>query len=271
VLSVIEPTRGWGLPDLQEAWRYRDVLYCLVARDFKVRFKQTLLGGLWVLIRPVAAIMILTVVFGRVVKIPSDGVPYSVFVLSGLLPWNYFSGSLSAGSGSLVSSANLITKVSFPRLIIPATAMVSGLVDLGVSLSLLIGLIVWHGLALHFTLLLTVPLLIFLLITFTFAVSLWLSALNVRYRDVNNLVPFLVQLWMYATPVVYPLRIVPARFRLVAMLNPVTGIVEGIRSVLFGRPIPWTALSISIAATAVLCLGGLVFFRFQARSFADTV
>lgn len=219
-------------------WAYRELLFFLVWRDVKVRYKQTALGVLWILLQPVLSTVVFTVLFGILLNVPSDGVPYPVFALAGLLPWNYFAGSLTRSSQSLVGSANLITKVYFPRLIIPISGVASGLVDFVVAFGVLAVLMVVYGIVPGAALLYLPGFLLLALIT-ALGFGLWLSALNVRYRDINYLVPFLVQIWMYVTPVIYGSSLVPERFRWLLGLNPMTGVVEGFRWALLGNI--WTA------------------------------
>lgn len=268
---VIRPSSGWKAVDLTEVWRYRELLGFLVWRDVKSRYKQTALGAAWAIIQPLAGMVIFTLFFGRVAKIPSNGIPYSLFAYAALLPWTYFANAVSNGTGSLVGNANLITRVYFPRLIIPGAAVVGGLVDSAIALLVLAPLMAWHGFVPPFSAVVAVPLLYLLTAALALGVSLWLTALNVRFRDVRNAVPFLLQLWMFATPVVYPLSLVPERYRWLAALNPVAGIVEGFRSALFSRAFDATAIAMSAAIAAILVASGAFFFRRVERTFADVV
>jgi lipopolysaccharide transport system permease protein len=268
---VIEASSGWRALDLSEVWLYRELLYFLVWRDLKVRFKQTVLGVAWIVLRPLLSMVIFTVVFGRFARIPSDGLPYPIFVLAAMLPWNFFASAVTSGTQSLVGNAHLISKVYFPRLVIPLAAIVSSFVEIGVSLVLLLSLMVFYGRIPPASALVTVPLLLLLVLAVSFGASLWLGSLNVKYRDVGNAIPFFVQVLMYATPIVYPLSIVPEKYRWVVALNPMTGIVEGFRSALFGRP--WAAGPLAAAAALGFAglATGLFFFRSSERTFADTV
>lgn len=267
----IEASKRWRPVDPGEVWRYRELLYFLVWRDVKVRYKQTLLGVAWVALRPLLTVAILSVVFGRLARMPSDGLPYPVFVLAGMVPWNFFAGAVAAGTSSLVGSANLITKVYFPRLVIPLASVLSTFVDVAIHCALVLALMVWYGVAPPPGALLTVPALFVLAFGISVGTGLWLGALNVAYRDVGNAVPFLVQVWMYATPVVYPLSLVPERWRWLARLNPMTGVTEGFRSALFGRAWDLPSLALAAGLSSVLVFSGLFYFRSAERTFADTV
>ncbi len=266
----IKPTCGWAPLDLRELWEYRELLYFLVWRDVKVRYKQTLLGVAWVVIQPLATTLIFTIIFGNLAKLPSGNLPYAVFALAGLVPWNYFAGAFARGSGSLVSSANLISKVYFPRLIIPIASVLGGLVDMAIVLLMLFALILFFGIV-PTSGIVWLPLFIVLAIAAALGVSLWLSALNVRYRDVNYLVPFLSQFWLYATPVVYPASLIPEQWRLLYGLNPMASVVEGFRWSLFGGEAPGPMLLASIAMVIALLVGGAFFFRRMEKTFADIV
>ncbi len=268
---VIRPTRGWAALRLRDVWEYRELLYFLVWRDLKARYKQTLLGVGWVILQPLLATVIFSLVFGLLVQVPTQGVPYPLFAYAALLPWNYFAEALRRSSTSVVNNAHLITKVYFPRLLLPLSGALSSLVDLGLAFVVLIGMMVYYQVALTPALLL-LPALILLAMATALGVSLWLAALNVQYRDVNYIIPFLTQVWMYATPVVYSATIVPERWRVLYGLNPMVGVVEGFRWVLLGqgRP-PEPLLWVSLGVVLVLLLGGLFFFRHMERSFADVI
>jgi lipopolysaccharide transport system permease protein len=270
-ITIIKPAPSWRMPDLAEVWRYRELLYFFVWRDVKVRYKQTAIGVLWVLIRPLLSVAVFAVVFGRLVKVPSDGLPYPVFVLAAMVPWTFFSVALSSGANSLVGNASLITKIYFPRLVIPISSVISALVDIAVSFVLVLALMAWYGQVPPLSALLTVPAVFLLTFTVALGVSLWLGALNVRWRDVGNALPFLAQVWMYATPIVYPLSVVPPQWRWVAALNPMTGVVEAFRSALFRRPWEGTSLLFAIGFATFSIVGGLIYFRSSERTFADMV
>lgn len=272
---VIEATRGWAALQLRAVWEYRELLYFLVWRDVKVRYKQTLLGVLWVVLQPVISMVIFSLLFGRLLQVPSGEVPYPIFAYAALLPWNYFATSLARSSTSLVGSAHLITKVYFPRLVIPISGVLSGLVDFAVAFLVLIVLMVWYGIVpTPATLLLPAFLLLALITALGF--GMWLAALNVRYRDVNYIVPFLVQIWMYATPVVYASTLIPERYRFLLGLNPMTGVVEGFRWALLGNRLadsaaPGPLFAVSVAISLVVLVSGAVFFRNTERTFADII
>jgi len=272
---VIEPSRGWVSLQLRDLWEYRELLYFLVWRDVKVRYKQTALGIAWIVLQPVVSMVIFSVLFGGLLKVPSGGVPYPIFAYAALLPWNYFAASLSRSSTSVVGSAHLITKVYFPRLVIPISGVLSGLVDFGVAFGVLIGLMAYYRVSpTPATALLPAFLLLAMLTALGF--GLWLSALNVRFRDVNYLIPFLVQIWMYLTPVVYGSTLIPERFRFLLGLNPMTGVVEGFRWALLGNRLadaqaPGVLFVISIAITLLALVSGAIFFRRTEDTFADII
>jgi lipopolysaccharide transport system permease protein len=267
---VIEPRRGWHMLDWRELWAYRELLWVLTARDVKVRYKQTVLGSAWAILRPLIAMGIFSVVFGRLAKMPSDGIPYPVWVYAGLLPWTFFSSSVSAAGGALVGSSNLVSKVYFPRLIIPLSSMGTGLVDLLVATMILLLMMVWYGVGWG-PQLLAAPLMLLAVVFAALGVGTLLSALTVSYRDFSHLTPFLVQVWMYATPVVFPLSIVPERWRWLFYLNPMTGLVEGFRSAFLGRPFDLAALGISCVMSLLVFLAGVAWFERVERRFADII
>ena len=271
----IRPGRGWVDFQLKAVWQYRELLYFLVWRDVKIRYKQTLLGIGWILLQPLISMLIFSGIFGVLLNAPSGGVPYPLFVLTGLLPWQYFAGSLAKASSSLIDSSNLITKVYFPRLIIPLSAVFSGLVDFAVSFIMLLAVMFYYQFAPSYTILWLPALLLLAMIT-ALGFGLWLSAFNVRYRDVKYLVPFLVQAWMYLTPVAYGSTLIPERYRWIMGLNPMTGVVEGFRWVLLGSKLENAQPSqlifmISIALTFTVLLTGIAFFRHTERTFADII
>jgi len=272
---VIEPTHGFASLRLPDVWQYRELLFFLAWRDIKVRYKQTALGVAWVVLQPFITIVVFSALFGGLLKVPTGGVPYPVFAFAALLPWNYFAGALTRSSTSLVGSANLITKVYFPRLIIPMSAVTSGLIDFGVAFVVLIGLMAYYRIVPTPAIAL-LPILLLLATLTALAFGLWLSALNVRYRDVSYLVPFLVQIWMYVTPVIYGTSLIPERFRFLLGLNPMTVVVEGFRWALLGpaAPVSQTPAWIYILSMGVLAAtlsGGLIYFRTTERTFADIV
>jgi lipopolysaccharide transport system permease protein len=266
---VIEASRGWRALDLRELWRFRELVYFLALRDVKVRYKQTALGIAWVLLQPLLAMGIFSIVFGSR-GLATDGVPYSLFVISGLVPWFYFANATSGASGSIVSNTQLISKVYFPRLAIPLAAVLANLVDLGIGLALVV-LLVAFSLPLGPGLV-VVPLLILLSVLTASGVSVWLSALDVQYRDVRYAVPFFIQVWLFATPVIYAVGDVPERWRPLIAMNPMTGVIEGYRWALLGRgDPPVAALAGSMLIVVVLLGTGLLYFRRMERTFADVI
>ncbi len=272
---IIKPSRGLPSLDLGTLWEYRELLYFLVWRDVKVRYKQTALGIMWIVLQPVVSMMIFTVLFGILLQVPSEEAPYPVFVLSALIPWNYFASSLNRSSTSLVYSSNLVTKVYFPRMLIPLSGVLSGLIDLVIASVLLLILMVAYRIS-PTPAAIFLPGLVLLASATALGFGLWLSALNVRYRDINYIVPFLLQIWMYATPVVYGSTLVGDRFHLLLGLNPMTGVVEGFRKALLGNVMASTHLSLPLVAvsasiTAVVLISGAYFFRYTERSFADII
>jgi lipopolysaccharide transport system permease protein len=267
----IEPTRGWFALGLREVWAYRELLYFLVWRDIKVRYKQTVLGVAWVVIQPLATAAIFAFILGRLASLPSGGVPYLIFVFAALLPWQLFSGALTRAGASLVASSNLLTKVYFPRLVVPLAAVLSGLVDFMVSLVILGVLMVRYRVAPSWNLL-TLPVFVLLALLAAFGAGLWLSALNVQYRDVQQLIPFLAQAWMFLSPVVYSEELIPAgTVRLLYNLNPITGVVQGFRWALFGAPPPTAITLVSAVLVSLATLAGLVYFKRVEDTFADVV
>ena len=271
---VIEPSRGVAALQLGALWEYRELLGFLVWRDVKVRYKQTALGVAWIVVQPLVSMVIFSVLFGYLLQAPSNGVPYPIFAYAGLLPWTYFAGSLTRASQSLVGSANLITKVYFPRLVIPLSGVVGGLVDFGVASLVLAGLMVWYRVPPTANIV-WLPAFLLLAMATALGFGLWLGALNVRYRDVNYLVPFLVQIWMYVTPVIYSVTLIPERYRWLLALNPMTGVVEGFRWALLGGVMeaepPGALFVVSVVITLVVLVSGAVFFRSTERTFADII
>ena len=272
---VIEASRGWAALNLRAVWQYRELLYFLVWRDVKVRYKQTALGVLWIVLQPVISMIIFSLLFGGLLKVPSGDVPYPIFSFAALLPWNYFAGSLTKSSNSLVGSANLITKVYFPRLIIPISGVLSSLVDFAVAFVVLIVLMLIYGIVVTPAVLL-LPVFLLLAALTALGFGLWLAALNVRFRDIGYLVPFIVQMWMYVTPVVYGSTLIPERFRFLLGFNPMTAVVEGFRWALLGDKAPAAQTSgltfgLSLSVMLIVLVSGLIFFRRTERTFADIV
>src|SRR5215470_3076972 len=243
VISIRPPGR-WAAPNLRDLWAYRELNYFLIWRDVKVRYKQTLLGIAWAVIQPLLTMLIFTLFFGKLAGIPSDNVPYPIFAYAGLLPWTFVSGAVTSSGNSLVGSSNLISKVYFPRMIIPMSAVGAALVDFGIGFVLLAALMAYYGVPLTWSFLM-LPALVVLTAVIALAVGMLLSALNVKYRDVRHALPFVVQLWMFVTPIIYPASIVPQRWRLLLALNPLTSVIEGYRASMFGRSFNWTGLGIS--------------------------
>jgi lipopolysaccharide transport system permease protein len=272
---IIQPARGWISLQLRDLWHYRELLYFLVWRDIKVRYKQTALGVAWIILQPTLSMVVFSLLFGLLLKVPSGDAPYPIFAYAALLPWNYFAGALNRSSTSVVNSAHLITKVYFPRLVIPLAGVLSGLVDFAIAFLVLVGLLIYYQVAPTWAVVLLPGFLLLAMLT-ALGFGLWLAALNVRYRDINYLIPFLVQVWMYATPVIYGTTLIPERFRFLISLNPMAGVTEGFRWALLGarlgdaRP-PDMLFAVSIALTLVVLLSGLVFFRNTERTFADLV
>jgi len=268
-LLVLKPSRGFLRLKLADIWEYRELLYFLVWRDVNVRYKQTALGAAWAILQPVMTMLVFSVFFGRLAKMPSDGIPYPVFAFAALLPWQLFAYALSESSNSLVTNQNLITKVYFPRLVIPISSVLAGLVDFAVAFVVLLILMLYYGIT-PTAAIAVLPLFVLLAIVTALAVGLWLSALNVRYRDVRYTIPFLTQFWLFATPVAYPSSLVPARWRPLLGLNPMAGVVDGFRWALLGRSgAPGPLLWVSIAAVVILLAGGLMYFRRMEATFAD--
>lgn len=268
---TIKPAKGWLGIDLQELWHYRELIYFLTWRDIKVRYKQAALGIAWAILQPVLTTAITSVVFGYLLKVDSGNLPYPVFTLAALLPWHLFQLSLQKSSISLVGNANLITKIYFPRVIIPLSSVLAVLVDFGISLIILFAAMAIYKVPLTWTALWLIPLTL-LTVLAALAVGLWLSALNVQYRDIQQMVPFLLQIWMYATPIVYAITIIPeGTIRYIYSLNPMVGVVQGFRWALFGGTPPDMTLLFSSVAVIVLLISGLFFFRRMEKTFADVV
>jgi lipopolysaccharide transport system permease protein len=269
-VTVIAPTKGWRMLDVAELWAYRELLWVLASRDVQVRYKQSVLGAGWAILRPLASMAIFTVIFGLLAHMPSDGVPYPLFVYAGLLPWNYFASSISASGNSLVGSAHLVSKVYFPRLIIPLSSISAAFVDLVVSMAVLFAMLLWYGIGFHAQLL-AVPVLLAGLTIAALGIGTLLSALTVSYRDFTHITPFLVQLWMYATPVIFPVSLVPAQWRWVVYLNPLTGFVEGFRDCILGRALDWNAIGVSMLLAIASLVVGVAYFERAERRFADVI
>jgi len=271
---IIEPGRSWSSIDLREIWKYRELLYFLVWRDVKVRYKQTMLGAAWAIIQPLLTMLVFTLLFGKIARLPSDNVPYPLFAFAGLLPWTFFANAVSSAGNSVVGNPQLVTKVYFPRLIVPAAAVLAGLVDFGVSFLLMCSMLAIYRVPVGVNFLL-LPLLIFLTAALAMGAGTWLASLNVKYRDIRHLIPFALQLWMYATPVAYPLSVIPRPFRALLILNPMAGLIENYRVALLsganGANFNWLALGVSALMTLVALVFAAYAFRRFERLFADLV
>lgn len=270
LVTLIEPGNA-GQLGLRELWVHRELLYFLTWRDVMVRYKQAALGVAWAVIQPLMTMVVFSVIFGQLAKLPSDGVPYPLFSFAALLPWQLFAGSLQRAGTSLVGNASLLTKVYFPRLVIPISAVLAGLVDFAISFVVLLGLMTYYHILPTARMLALVPLVLLAVLT-ALAVGLWLSALNVEYRDVGHMIPFLVQIWMYASPVAYSANLVPVgAWRIVYGLNPMAGVIQGFRWALLGGPPPDVLLAVASVVVLVLLVGGVVYFKRMERTFADVV
>ncbi len=270
-VTYIRPSHGWGNLNLRELWEYRELLYVLTWRDIKVRYKQSLLGVAWAVLQPFLTMVVFSIFFGGLAKVPSDGIPYPVFAYCALLPWQLFAYALTQSGNSLVSNQQLITKVYFPRLVMPISAVLSGLVDFGIAFVVLLGMMVYYGIV-PSAAVLTLPVFLVLAVATALAIGLWLSALNVQYRDVRHTIPFLTQFWFFATPIAYASSLVPERWRAVYGLNPMAGVVEGFRWALLGKVgAPGALIVVSALVVAILLVGGVVYFRHMEQTFADVV
>jgi lipopolysaccharide transport system permease protein len=268
---IIKPSRGWLALRLNELWQFRELLYFLTWRDIKIRYKQTVLGAAWAIIQPFLTMVVFTLFFGKLAKIPSEGVPYPIFSYAGLLPWTFFAQAMNQSSDSLVGNAHLITKVYFPRLAVPLSATLAPLVDFCIAFIVLIGMMFYYQIFPTVTL---VWLPAFLLLAFatSLGAGLWLSALNVQYRDVRYIVPFLTQIWLFATPVIYPSSAVHGPWRIILGLNPMTGVVEGFRWALLGiGAAPGAMIYSSMGVSLLLVFTGLIYFNRMEKTFADVV
>ena len=269
--TVIEPKPGWRFVNVRELWEYRDLFYFLVWRDIKARYAQSVLGVGWAVIQPVFTMIVFTIIFGKLAKIGSDGVPYAIFSFTALVPWIYFSNSLTESTGSLISASNMLGKVYFPRLIIPITPLVSKLVDFGIAFLLLLGLMAWFK-TIPTIWVLTLPLLIMLMMLTAAGLGMWLTALAIQYRDIKYGMNFAMRLLMYAAPVVYPASLIPQKYRLLYGLNPMAGVIEGFRAALLGsRPMPWDLITVGSIMAIVFAFTGALYFRRMERIFADVV
>jgi lipopolysaccharide transport system permease protein len=270
-ITVIRARRGRGLVDWSEFWAYRELVYFLTWRDVKVRYKQTALGAAWAVLQPLLTMVVFSIFFGRLAGVPSGGVPYSVFAFAALVPWTYFANAVTQASNSLVQQEEMLTKVYFPRVIVPMAAVLAGLVDVTIAFTVLVGMMLVYGIV-PTAAVLFLPLLVVFAAVTAFAVGLWLSALNVRYRDVRYTLPFIVQVWLFASPVAYPTSLVPEAWRPIYALNPMVGVIDGFRWALLGDvPAPGPGFWVSVFVVVALLGGGLAYFRRMERSFADAV
>jgi lipopolysaccharide transport system permease protein len=269
-ITVIEPPSGWLNINVRELWDHRELVYFLVWREIKVRYKQTALGAAWAIMQPLFTMVIFSLFFGRLAKMPSDGAPYPIFVLVALLPWTFFSNGISQAANSLVNSANLVGKIYFPRLAVPIGSVLAALVDFGVAFSLVGIALVLYRVPLTWNLL-SLPVFILLALTLALGVGFWLAALNVEYRDIRYIVPFMTQLWMFATPIAYPSSLLSDKWRLVYGLNPMVGVIEGFRWALLGSGDPGPTIAISAAMAVVLLVSGAFYFRRMEQAFADII
>ena len=270
-ITYLKPSKGWMSIDFKELWRFRELIYFLTWRDIKVRYKQAILGIAWALLQPVLTVVIFSIVFGVLLQTPSEGIPYPLFAISALLPWQLFANVLQRSSVSLVANANLITKIYFPRLSIPLSAVFAALVDFGVSFIVLIVMMIIYQYTPGWNIFWLPAIILFALLT-GLAVGLWLSALNVQYRDVQHMVPFIIQVWMYASPIVYPIEIIPEGiWRVLYGLNPMVGVIQSYRWALLGGDQPDLTMLISVVVVIFLLVGGFYYFRRLEKTFADIV
>jgi lipopolysaccharide transport system permease protein len=267
----IEPSRGWVSLKLGELWEYRELLYFLIWRDIKVRYKQTVLGAAWAIIQPLFTMVVFSLFFGQLGKMPSDGIPYPIFSFAALVPWTFFANGLSQSSNSLVGSSNLITKVYFPRLVVPLSAVLSGVVDFLIAFLVLLGMMFLFGMVPTLNVV-WLPLFFLLALITSLGVGLWFSALNVEFRDVRYVITFVTQLWLFATPIAYPSSMLPEPWRTIYGLNPMAGVVEGFRWALLGtNSAPGPIIAVSSVMAVVILITGAFYFRRMERTFADFV
>lgn len=270
--TILRPVRGWSALNLKELWVYRELIYFMTWKDLKVRYKQTLLGASWAILQPFLTMVVFSIFFGELAGVPSDGVPYPIFAFTALLPWTLFSKALSDASRSLVQNSHMITKVYFPRLILPLASVLAGVVDFLLALLVLFGMMVYYQVA-PTSAVWSLPLFLLLALVTALGVGLWLSALNVLYRDIGYVLPFLTQFWLFITPIAYPASMVPEQWRILYALNPMTGVVEGFRWALLGtqQANSWIMLGVSTLIAVVVLVSGLFYFRRMERLFADMV
>ncbi len=268
--TIIRPSKKWQAIDFHELWNYRELFIALVIRDIKVRYKQTVLGAAWAILQPLTTMIIFTLIFGRLAKIPSDGYPYAVFVYAGLLAWTFFGNAINSSGSSLVGSSHLVSKIYFPRLIVPTSSIGSSVVDFFVSSIILLLLMVYYDIGWTINIIF-VPFLLLGVMMTALGVGLTLSALTVSYRDFRYVIPFMVQIWMYITPIVYPVTFVPEKWRWVLLLNPMTGYIEGFRSAFLGKPFDLFSIAVAVIFSLVLLGIGLIYFKNNEQRFADVI
>ena len=271
-VTFLRPARGWLALNLRELWQYRELIYFMTWRDLKVRYKQTLLGASWAVLRPFMTMVVFSIFFGDLAKVPSDNVPYPIFAFTALLPWELFVAALSQASRSLVQNANMVTKIYFPRIILPLATILAGVVDFAIAFIVLLGMMAYYHVVLT-PVALFIPLFLLLALIASLGVGLWLAAMNVLYRDIAYITPFLTQFWLFVTPIAYPASMVPEKWRLLYAINPMTGVVEGFRWAILGttQSAPIQLLLISTVVSLILLVSGLFFFRRMERSFADMI
>lgn len=267
---VIVPPKRFVAIHFADLWGYRALLYFLIWRDIKVRYKQTALGAGWAILQPLLTMLIFSFCFGRLAKMPSNGIPYPLFALAGLVPWIFFANGVTTGGNSLISNTNLISKIYFPRILIPSSAVFAGLLDFAISFSSLLAMMIWYKVHVTWTIAL-LPVLVLLLASLALGSCVWMAALNVKYRDIKYALPFFVQMGMFATPIIYPSGLLPANWRWALDLNPMAGIVENFRAIMFGGQVIWSSLGMSALLTCLLLTTGAYFFRSLEASFADVI
>jgi lipopolysaccharide transport system permease protein len=271
-VTTLRPARGWSFGNFHDLWLYRELIFFMTWRDLKVRYKQTILGVAWAVLKPFMTMVVFSIFFGKLAGVPSDGVPYPIFSYTALLPWELFANALSIASRSLVQNSHMITKIYFPRIILPLSSILSGLVDFAIAFVILIGMMIFYKIV-PTTAIWTLPLFLLLALVTALGIGLWLAALNVLYRDINYITPFLTQFWLFITPIAYPASLLPDKWHLIYALNPMTGVVEGFRWALLGtsQSSPGPMLVVSAVISVLLLLTGLVFFHRTERLFADMV
>ncbi|MCI0614135.1 ABC transporter permease [bacterium] len=271
LITRIQPKKGWVGLNFRELWKFRELLYFLIWRDLKVRYKQTVLGAAWAIIQPLLTMLVFSLFFGKLARVPSDGVPYPLFAFTGLVPWTFFANAITQSSNSLIGSQHLITKVYFPRLVIPIASVLSGILDFVIAFVVLIGMILYYGITPGITIL-TIPFFFLIALITALGTGLWLSALNVEFRDVRYIVPFLSQFWLFSTPVAYPSSLLAERWQIIYALNPMVGVVEGFRWALLQTPNPPAPVFTVSTITAIfLLITGALYFKRMERTFADVV